>query len=46
MGNKFIYLLEQQNNIEEKDFKDYLVELIYYSHLMENPELKKFLESL
>ena len=46
MQIKFINLLEQQNNIEEKDFKDYLIELIYYSHLGTKNELPKFLESL
>ena len=46
MQNKFIFLLVDQNKIEENDFKADLVELLYYSDLQNNSEFFNFLKNL
>ena len=46
MQNKFIFLLVDQNKIEENDFKADLVELLYNADLKKNSEFLNFLNDL
>ena len=46
MREKFINLLYEQNNIEENNFKEELVELIFYSDLKQDSETQYFLQKL